>query len=97
MYVITSYSIHYTKLYEITVVDKGYSIDEEVKKIANSDFIIFQMPSWWMGTPWIIKRYVDEVFTAGHGILYASDGRSRTDLTKKYGSGGLLHGKKYIV
>lgn len=81
----------------MTIVDKGYSIDEEVQKIANSDVIIFQMPGWWMGEPWTIKKYIDEVFTAGHGVLYASDGRSRTDTTKKYGSGGLLQGKKYIL
>lgn len=81
----------------MTIVDKGYSIDEEVQKIANSDIIIFQMPGWWMGEPWTIKKYIDEVFTAGHGVLYASDGRSRTDTTKKYGSGGLLQGKKYML
>ena len=81
----------------MTIVDKGYSIDEEVQKIANSDVIIFQMPGWWMGEPWTIKKYIDEVFTAGHGVLYASDGRSRTDPTKKYGSGGLLQGKKYML
>lgn len=81
----------------MTIVDNGYSIDEEVEKIANSDLVIFQMPGWWMGEPWTIKRYVDEVFTAGHGILYASDGRSRTDASKKYGSGGLLNGKKYML
>lgn len=79
-----------------TVVDNPYSIEEEVQKIANSDVIIYQMPGWWMGEPWTVKRYIDEVFTAGHGILYANDGRSRTDSSKKYGSGGLLQGKKYM-
>ena len=52
-----------------TVVDAPYSIDEEVQKIANSDVIIYQMPGWWMGEPWIVKRYIDEVFSAGHGVL----------------------------
>lgn len=80
-----------------TIVDDGYDIDEEVQKLAYSDLIIYQMPAWWMGEPWIVKRYIDEVFTAGHGVLYASDGRSRSDSTKKYGSGGLLHGKKYML
>lgn len=80
-----------------TVVDDGYEIDEEIQKIANSDLMIYQMPAWWMGEPWIVKRYIDEVFTAGHGVLYASDGRSRFDNTKKYGSGGLLQGKRYML
>ena len=81
----------------VTKVDSGYSIEEEVEKIANSDFIIFQMPAWWMGEPWTVKRYLDEVFTAGHGVLYANDGRSRSDSSKKYGSGGLMQGKKYML
>lgn len=80
-----------------TVVDDGYDIEQEVQKIARSDVILYQMPAWWMGAPWPIKKYLDEVFTAGHGVLYASDGRSRTDPEKKYGSGGLLQGKKYML
>lgn len=41
-----------------------------------------------MGASWTVKKYMDDIFTAGHGILYASDGRSRSDASKKYGSGG---------
>lgn len=44
-----------------------------------------------------MKKYIDDVFTAGHGSLYANDGRSRSDATKKYGSGGLIQGKKYML
>lgn len=82
---------------QTTTVDNGYVVEDEVNKIANSDYVIFQMPAWWMGEPWIVKRYLDEVYTAGHGVLYASDGRSRTDSSKKYGSGGLLQGRKYMI
>ncbi len=35
-----------------------------------------------MGEPWTVKRYIDEVFTEGHGKLYASDGRTRSDSEK---------------
>lgn len=77
-------------------IDKGYDIEKEVAKILNSDVIIYQMPGWWMGEPWIVKKYIDEVFTAGHGKLYANDGRSREDINKKYGSGGLIRDKKYM-
>ena len=45
-----------------------------------------------MGAPWTVKKYIDDVFTEGHGTLYASDGRTRKDPSKKYGSGGLLTG-----
>ena len=43
------------------------------------------------------KKYIDDVFTEGHGTLYASDGRTRKDPSKKYGSGGLVQGKKYML
>lgn len=78
---------------QVTVVDDGYDIDAEVQKYLWADAVIYQMPGWWMGEPWILKKYIDEVFTAGHGSLYASDGRTRSDAGKKYGSGGLIQGK----
>lgn len=79
---------------QVTVVDDGYDIEAEVQKYLWADAVIYQMPGWWMGEPWILKKYIDEVFTAGHGSLYASDGRTRSDAAKKYGSGGLIQGKK---
>lgn len=82
---------------EITVVDEGYVVAEEVQKYLDADTVIYQMPGWWMGEPWILKKYIDEVFTEGHGSLYASDGRTRSDAAKKYGSGGLIQGKKYML
>ncbi|WP_192458368.1 NAD(P)H-dependent oxidoreductase [Musicola keenii] len=81
----------------VTHVDAGYDIAQEVQHYLWADAVIYQMPGWWMGAPWILKKYIDEVFTAGHGSLYASDGRSREDASKKYGSGGLLQGKKYLL
>ena len=80
-----------------TRIDDGYSADAEVDKWLWADVIILQMPGWWMGTPWTVKRYLDEVLTTGHGKLYASDGRSRQDPTRQYGSGGLLQGKRYLL
>jgi len=80
-----------------TVVSDGYDIAAEIDKWLWSDVVIYQMPGWWMGPPWTIKKYMDEVFTQGHGKLYSSDGRSRFDASKKYGSGGLLQGKQYML
>lgn len=82
---------------KITKVDDGYNIQDEVKKYLWADTVIYQMPGWWMGAPWTVKKYIDEVFTEGHGYLYANDGRSRSDLSKKYGSGGLIKDKKYML
>lgn len=82
---------------QITRADSEYSAAEEVEKFLWADTVIWQMPGWWMGAPWTVKKYVDEVFTEGHGKLYASDGRTRSDDSKKYGSGGLIQGKTYLL
>jgi modulator of drug activity B len=37
-----------------------------------------------------MKRYIDEVPTAGYGRLYAHDGRTADDPSGIYGIGGLL-------
>ena len=60
---------------QVTVADSDYNVADEVQKYLDSDVVIYQMPGWWMGEPWTVKRYIDEVFTEGHGSLYASDGR----------------------
>lgn len=87
------------KGYEVRVIkiDEGYDIPQEVQNYLWADTIIYQMPGWWMGAPWTLKKYIDEVFTEGHGSLYANDGRTRSDDSKKYGSGGLLQGKTYML
>ena len=82
---------------QITRTDTDYDIAEEIQKYVWADVIIYQMPGWWMGSPWTVKKYIDDIFTEGHGVLYASDGRSRSDTSKKYGSGGLIHDKKYML
>lgn len=78
-----------------TNIDKGYKVEEEVEKLSWADYIIFQYPVYWMGVPWITKKYFDEVLTQGKH--YLSDGRSRDDASKKYGSGGLLTNTKYML
>lgn len=82
---------------KVTRTDANYDAQEEVEKYLWADVVIYQMPGWWMGAPWTMKKYIDDVFTTGHGSLYANDGRSRSDAAKKYGSGGLIQGKKYML
>jgi len=82
---------------EETCIAAGYDIETEVRKILRADALIYQMPGWWMGAPWTLKKYIDEVFTAGHGSLYASDGRSSREPDRGYGSGGLLQGRRYML
>jgi modulator of drug activity B len=78
-----------------TNIEKGYNIEEECEKFQWADYILFQYPVYWMSVPWIAKKYLDETFT--QGIHYSSDGRSSSDESKLYGSGGLLTGKKYML
>ncbi|MDG6896273.1 NAD(P)H-dependent oxidoreductase [Volucribacter amazonae] len=80
-----------------TLIDQGYHIEQEVQNWLWADVVIWQMPAWWMGEPWIVKKYIDEVFTAGHNKFYHSDGRHRSNPTEGYGTGGLLQGKKYML
>ncbi|WP_446090347.1 NAD(P)H-dependent oxidoreductase [Acinetobacter sp. 1124_18A] len=50
---------------QLTEVEKGYDINEEVNKHLWADLIITQSPVYWFGSPWIYKKYIDEVFTEG--------------------------------
>jgi len=81
-----------------SVVESDYDVKEEVEKFVWADYILLQYPVYWMGVPWITKKYIDEVFSAGnHNGLYINDGRSRSDASKRYGSGGLMQGTKYML
>lgn len=81
-----------------SVVESNYSIKEELEKFAWADIILFQFPTYWMGVPWITKKYIDEIFSMGKDtVTYVSDGRTRSDASKKYGSGGLMQGKQYML
>lgn len=78
-----------------TNIEKAYEIEEEVEKLIWADYILFQYPVYWMGLPWITKKYFDEVLTQSKH--YINDGRSKDDISKTYGSGGLLKDKKYML
>lgn len=87
--------------YEVrqTDIESGYDSDIEVQNHVWADIIILQSPVYWFGMPWIYKKYVDEVFTAGmmQGCFITGDGRTREDPAKEYGTGGLLQGKQYML
>lgn len=81
-----------------TQVGDDYNIKEEVEKFKWADIVIYHTPIWWFQIPFGFKKYIDEVFTKGHqNGIYKSDGRSRTNPDINYGTGGLMHGKKYIL
>jgi len=83
---------------KFTQVGENYNVKEEVEKFKWSDIVIYHTPIWWFQIPFGFKKYIDDVFTEGHqNGIYASDGRSRKNPNINYGTGGLMHGKKYIL
>ena len=81
-----------------THIADGFDKDEEVKKFVWADFIIYHTPIWWFQLPNGFKKYIDEVFTAGHTKgIYMSDGRKADNPEINYGTGGMLGGRKYMV
>jgi NADPH dehydrogenase (quinone) len=82
-----------------TYIEKGYDVGEEISKHEWADLVITQTPVYWFNAPWIYKKYIDEVFTTAlvQGKLLIDDGRTRSDLSKQYGTGGLSQGKKFML
>lgn len=62
--------------------DFNIDVEKEQKRISDADIVIFQFPFWWYGSPSLMHRYVEKVFT--HGFAYGSEGKA-------------LHGKKFIA
>ncbi len=82
----------------VTYTNNEFEPMKEVENFKWADVIIYHMPIWWFQVPNRLKKYIDEVFTAGHqNGMYANDGRSRKNPEINYGTGGLMHGKKYMV
>lgn len=88
------------KGFELRITDINDKFDPmlEAENFKWADVIIYHLPIWWFQVPNRMKKYIDEVFTAGHNNgIYFSDGRSRKNPAINYGTGGLMHGKKYMV
>lgn len=83
---------------KLTNIEDGYDTEEELDKFLWAYHFIFQYPVYWMGLPWIAKKYIDDIFSAGQGkATFVNDGRSLKDPNLRYGSGGLMKGKRYML
>lgn len=83
---------------QTTDINEPYDPKEEVEKYVWADVIIYHTPIWWFSMPHKLKEYIDKVFTAGHrNGMYRSDGRKSANPDVNYGTGGLMHGRKYMV
>lgn len=86
--------------YEVdtTIVSEGWDVEAEVKRHQWADVVFMQFPVNWMGTPWSLKKYMDEVYTAGmDGRLCAGDGRTGPGQDSRYGLGGTLTNTSYML
>lgn len=84
--------------YRVTNINDAFAPLAEVENFKWADVIIYHTPIWWFQLPNGMKRYIDEVFTAGHDNgIYRNDGRSRKNPDVNYGTGGLMQGKRYMV
>jgi len=78
-----------------TVAEAGYSVQDELEKFRWADTFIVQSPVYWMGLPWLGKKYIDEIFSGGNGtVTFENDGRANGG---PYGSGGLMKDKTYML
>lgn len=81
-----------------TNINDAYNPKEEVEKYVWADVVIYHTPIWWFQLPHGFKKYIDVVFTEGNrNGIYKSDGRKADNPTRNYGTGGQLHGRKYMV
>ena len=81
-----------------TDINDDYDAAEEVDKFVWADVIVYHTPIWWFQLPHGFKKYIDVVFTEGHEKgIYHNDGRSSKNPAINYGTGGMLHGRKYLL
>ena len=84
--------------YRVTNINDNFDPMMEVENFKWADIVIYHTPIWWFQLPNRFKRYLDEVFTAGHNNgIYRNDGRSRKNPDVNYGTGGLMQGKRYML
>ena len=83
----------------VTEVEKQYNPMDEHNKILDADIIFIQTPVYWFNIPGAFKTFIDRVFLIGYGsgTMTQGDGRSKDDPLRKYGSGGKLNEKKYML
>ena len=83
---------------KLTTMKDAWEVDAEIEKHQWADAVLLQTPVNWMGVPWSFKKYMDFVYSFGmDGRLCQGDGRTRSDPSKQYGTGGALVGKKYLL
>lgn len=57
--------------------DWRFDVEKEQARLVQSDMIIFEFPIWWYAIPWLLQKYITEVFTAdfAYDAKYALEGK----------------------
>jgi modulator of drug activity B len=80
-----------------THIDDGYDVHDEIENMVWADTVFFQFPVYWFSMPWGMKKFIDEVYMLGRGKIFEGDGRTRSDPAARYGTGGLMAGRTYML
>ncbi len=63
----------------LTLIEKyptgEFEVEYEQERLLNYDQIILQFPFYWYSAPYIMKKYLDEVFVAGYAFNGAVAGK----------------------
>lgn len=67
--------------------DWRFDIKAEQSRLAETDTLVFEFPIWWYAMPWLMQKYVTDVFAYGYayGDHYALEGKK---LILSYTCGG---------
>ena len=79
----------------VTDLNQEWILQNEIEKVIESDLLLIQTPIWAMSTPWQYTRWQDIVLTDPR--ICGTDGRTRKDPNKHYGTGGFLTQKRYWI
>ena len=69
------------QLYPDAVID----VEAEQKALLEADLIVWQFPFWWYSLPWLMKKWLDEVFLHGfsHGSTAKLGGKNCSYLLRR--------------
>ncbi|WP_339865628.1 NAD(P)H-dependent oxidoreductase [Paremcibacter congregatus] len=77
---------HFTIL--TTDVEDSYDPQTEIEKFKQADAVIYQYPVFWFTVPSRLKHYIDQVYA--YDVFFGQP-------VDRYGSGGLMEGKKVML
>ncbi len=71
--------------------DGNFDIAKEQDRLLKYDQIILQFPFYWYNAPYIMKKYVDDIFIAGYAFKGALPGELKNKILKIAITAGASH------